>query len=200
MKERPIIFSTEMVKAILEGRKTQTRRVVKPQFKILHAVYKDASIETELISRTGDQLIHSPYGKVGDRLWVRETLRWSKVGTPTRYAVDDCPVFRDGETPSEWPFKTQILPSRFMPRWASRLTLEIAEVKVERLQEIELVDIEDEGIIISEELMALPNHKGKYLAIQQLFIDLWNFLNAKHGYPWESNPFCWVISFKKVGN
>ncbi len=83
MKEHPILFKGEMVRAILDTRKTQTRRVIKPQPKVVHAIYSDASIETNCIFRRGDQRIHCPYGQVGDRLWVRETWRvgaWDENG------------------------------------------------------------------------------------------------------------------------
>lgn len=73
MKEHPILFSAPMVRAILAGRKTQTRRIVKPQPKVVHAIHGDASITSEKIFRSGDQRIHCPYGQSGDMLWVRET-------------------------------------------------------------------------------------------------------------------------------
>ena len=84
MKEHPILFSGKMVRAILDDRKTRTRRVIKPQPKIIHALYSDASIATERIFRRAHQRIHCPYGQPGDHLWVRET--WRQAYNKTAYS------------------------------------------------------------------------------------------------------------------
>ncbi|MBF0260424.1 MAG: hypothetical protein HQL97_01130 [Magnetococcales bacterium] len=186
MKERPILFSGEMVQAILAGRKTQTRRVVKPQpeeRKItepghegvsLHlpgqSAYKDGVHEKWI--RRGEYW-DCPYGKPGDRLWVRET-----------FCIDDRP-FRGGvlyradfaspEIISPWK------PSIHMPRWASRLLLEITRVRVERVREISDVDAIAEGVISKE-----------------AFMPLWDSINAVRGHGVETNPWVWVIDFKVV--
>lgn len=89
-------------------------------------------------------------------------------------------------------------PSRFMPRWASRILLEITDVRAERLQEITLMDIVDEGVVVPEEIYDLPDHRGKYLAIQQCFIDFWDSLNAKRGHGWDKNDWVWPISFRRI--
>src|SRR3972149_9260264 len=124
MKERPILFSGPMVRAILEEKKTQTRRVMIEKYVKLLPLLGPADLAT-----------HCPYGQVGDKLWVREKLEHSLKGTPTRYAADGCPVMREGAS-IDWPFKTSPLPSILMPRWASRILFEITEVRVQRVQEI----------------------------------------------------------------
>lgn len=167
MKERPILFSGESVRAILEGRKTQTRRVVKlqpmPYQKTLRSFCEAES--------TMPRLDKCPFGKPGDRLWVREA--WADTGFTFRYAADE----KKTPKPGEWSNPM------FMPRAASRLTLEITAVRVERLQEIERDDddIEAEGC---GDLMEF------YVA--------WDELNARRGFPVVSNPWVWVIEFKKA--
>ena len=208
MKERPIIMNTENVKAILDGKKAQARRVIKPQFKRLLSIYNDCSIETESIFRSGRQRIRCPYGQVGDRLWVRET--WAIKGCGSRVSLDKetwsegFPVERlqyiatdvapippeladDSKTPYWWNKR----PSIFMPRWASRITLEITEVRVERVQEARLGDRIAEGY---------PYNFCPDEDVFQWFKDLWDSLNAKRGYGWDTNPWVWVISFKRLSN
>jgi hypothetical protein len=154
-KERGILFSAPMVRAILEGRKTQTRRVVKNQ-----------------VRRDG---YTCPYGKPGDVLWVRETWcgdRFNGVG----YRATDA---------QSGPWK----PSIFMPRWASRITLEITDVQVERVHDINECDIVAEGI---------PFPTDRYVSYEELlaaFRDLWDSINGKT-YPWASNPWVWALTFK----
>ena len=198
MKERPILFSGPMVKAILEGRKSQTRRVMKPQPIKLPYDHIFPSGEHGLMSDTphqyGSSMAHfCPYGKVGDRLWVRETLRRAESGTPTRY-LDGCPVMRDGES-IDWPFKRSPWPSIFMPRWASRISLEITGVRVERLQEITEEDAVAEGC----ELMVGVTAGGciGLVSARYAFRKLWDSINGKK-YPWSENPWVWVIEFKRI--
>lgn len=231
---KPIIFNTAMVQAILNGSKSQTRRVIKntkewSPLKDITCLRVSGINCGSIKSADGEGFAqkylkkHCPYGQVGDRLWVRETLRHSNVGIPTRYAADDCPVFRDGETPSGWPFRTQALPSMFMPRWASRLTLEITEVRVERVQEISEADAKAEGCTnenlesyptcatwMPPEWYELPPEKQWIddwrpnsermirWHIRNNFIALWDSLNTKRGYGWDTNPWVWVISFKPL--
>lgn len=232
MKEHPILFSTEMVRVILDGNKTITRRVITPRNSIIgeggdwskfcwdsSEIYTDRCFEQNCDHKHehkaplpwvdhgfGDGwYLHVPYRwkeestiyriyskySVGDRLWVRETLRKSDIGAPTRYKADDCPVFCDGETPIIWSFKKSILASIFMPRWASRITLEITGVRVERLQEINLADIQAEGIYDNRATRNAPIQIGKFKI-------LWDSTNAKRGYSWAINPWVWVIEFKKL--
>lgn len=218
-KERPILFSTPMVQAILEGRKTMTRRVVKPQPKIIHAIYSDASLETEKIFRHGDQRIHCPYGTIGDRLWVRETFGWyngilqgsygfvppekpkyppHKLVNGQKYAIcykADYPNHRWDKNDSGWK------PSIFMPRSASRITLEIVGVGVEQLQAISPDDCWKEGI--SEDAYNEAEHyviggspvRGGAAEVC-VYANLWESINGKGS--WDENPWVWVIEFKKI--
>jgi len=189
MKERPILFNTEMVKAILEGRKTQTRRVIKDQplsgRSIKHysdnewVVYSDSDPIVTLYT------IKCPYGQVGDRLWVREMWDYTGQGL-------DCVYKADAKPTDIFPWE-KYRPSIFMPRWASRITLEIVEIKVEKLQDINKArhdEIMLEGYPFGYELKNLnesPVHT---------FADVWDSINAKRGFSWESNPWCWCLSFK----
>lgn len=161
MKERPILFNGAMVRAILEGRKTQTRRIMVS----LPAWHKWAY-------------------KPGDRLWVRETWHCDNPeaaqdimsrGEGLYYrATEEHP-----EIISKWK------PSIFMPRWASRITLEITNVRVDRLRNMTQIDAVKEG---------MPDAEGKEVA---LFEGLWDSINGKK-YPWSSNPWVWVVSFRRV--
>jgi len=176
-------------------------------FKRLLALYPDASILTELIFRTGDQRIHCPYGQVGDRLWVRET--WATERRLDKYspseigeAGDVALWFRATEIPSVSLERGKWCPSIHMPRWASRITLEITEIRVERLQEIGGGDVDREGVIYDDlwGKFSIPDWDA-FAEVQEkvavrAFAKLWDSLNAKRGYGWETNPWVWVISFE----
>ena len=201
MKERPIIFSGEMVRAILDGRKTQTRRVVKPQPESNDQITfwhwdeaKNPDWAGLWYSKQGQHTregrhIHCPCGKLGERLWVRETfvalptdlLKECDIVTGRGYSV----AYRaNGEPPKAiWP-NLKWKPSIFMPRWASRITLEIVNVRVERLQEISEGDAVAEGTAV----VYMQTHKTT-------FHQLWDAINGKRA-PWSSNPLVWVIEFK----
>ena len=194
IKEHPVIFSTEMIKAILDGRKTQTRRVTNPQSVFKHYwvnrkyMSKNAVESVELKDGSSaqpgspDHLKECPYGQPGDRLWVRET--WCE------YEPDDIQgtkIYYKANIKSEYGLPEWRSPI-FMPRWASRITLEITDVRVERLQEISPSDVTAEGIIEEE---------GDGLILLDKFEDLWNFIHKKQ-YRWEENCWVWVISFGRV--
>jgi len=218
MIERPILFSGEMVKAILEGKKTQTRRVVKtllmptaPGTDYCFHETKDGQWEIgyDYLDGTGQFLryIKCPYGQPGDRLWVRETCR--AEGNGVRYFVDQ--IYQDKRNVDfeVWSklygyhnSRGIYVPSIHMPRWASRLTLEIVNIRVERVQDISTLDALEEGLsgdflgyksASEQELRSMAKTQicGKFSA-------LWDSINAKRGYSWESNPWVWVIEFKKV--
>jgi hypothetical protein len=162
MKERPIIFSTDSIRAILEGRKTQTRRVIKPLPECFDVTLQDML-----------RYFKCHFGVPGDRLWVRETFYNHcppQKSTILYYARTDHQHY-----PVKW--KSPM----FMPRWASRITLEITDVRCERIQSISAEDCLAEG----------------YESIGA-YIDEWDRLNAKRGFSWDANPYVWVLEFKQV--
>ena len=209
MKERPILFSGPMVRAILEGRKTQTRRVVKPQpvFDGYWWSCGDYVCNREQEFRAGmPHFVKHSYGTVGDRLWVREngwerperTEKMMHEGADTwlpYYYDADGLDSTDHEQFKSWGFKRR--PSIHMPRWASRITLEITGIRVERLQEISEKDARSEGVDTMRDMRfaaALGNlHSG---ACRLNFIDLWQSINGPES--WSANPWVWVIEFKRV--
>jgi hypothetical protein len=210
-KERPILMSAPMVLAILEGRKTQTRRKGKCQMDKAtelgveysrHATKGDVAVATYRAYPDGGSarwgLCECPYGIPGDRLWVRETFQFVHANsdgqrntfkTSVKFTVHDyqwieyAATPKDNEPPPKWK------PSIFMPRWASRITLEIVKVRVERLQEITTADIQKEGVVID----AHHHLDEVYLAAYCL---LWESINGKDS--WSKNPWVWVIEFKRI--
>lgn len=213
MSEHPIIFSGEIVRAILDGRKTMTRRVIKPQPEEYHGVGKFQGIDFWGYVRgmkLEEDSIHSkwpkcllkycPYGQTGDRLWVREAAYISPVdfgGPYTHYDSNEngrVVAYRaNGRNEAAEDFGVKVTPSIFMPRWASRITLEIVNVKVERLQEISIEDCWKEGMSPDAPL----NNYGSGAIERDAYAALWDSLNAKRGYPWNKNPWVWVIKFRR---
>lgn len=196
MKERPILFSAPMVRAILNGSKTQTRRVVKPEFRVLHAIYPDASISTNRIFEKGDGRIHCPYGQPGDRLWVRETFTVSSCGTAVYRADardqrgDRWHSIEPGDPNKEVLWK----PSIFCKREHSRITLEVTGVRVERLQEIDWIDAKREGVRLEDcEIGPAPDFNIDYVGGYQR---LWESINGTGS--WDANPWVWVVEFKRI--
>jgi hypothetical protein len=185
MKERPILFTGPMVRAILEGRKTQTRRVVKPQPREAPILgYPGLVWKNKHWAINDTPRFVNPYGQPGDRLWVRETWSRDDQGKVwyradgedggAAYGGVDLP---GGATfyPGAWK------PSIHMPRWASRILLEIVSVRVERVQEISEDGTKPEGFDLLSD-----------------FINTWNRLNAARGFGWDKNPWVWCIEFKRV--
>lgn len=219
MKERPILFSGEMVSAILEGRKTQTRRVMKlPEWTVVvaknsegWAAYNSTEEYDPFSLDDKCQSIRCPYGFPGDRLWVRET-DWHEVLQGQENAA-----FDDGELRSRWDAGTGKVfhipkwkpsapawrhrPSIHMPRWASRITLEVVSVRVERLQDISENDAIAEGVTPTYQTAELED-KGDgprfWQRPRKAFELLWDSL-AKPGEKWADNPWVWVIEFKRIG-
>ena len=226
MKEHPIIFSAEMIRAILAGRKTMTRRVIKPQpftangcWQWSKKCYEDENnhclIEEE--DRFLDFMAnHSPYGVPGDRLWVRET--WCAHQNYNDIKPSDLPSLKHlqngitymtdvyaGEK-STWMGKTRS--PRFMPRWASRIDLLVKNVRAERLQKISEEDAIAEGIghgFICNAGWPDYEHINKYGVCEltqdtayQSFASLWDSINAKRGHGWDANPWVWVIEFDRL--
>lgn len=194
VKERPIIFGGEMVRAILDERKTQTRRVVMrqpPEDRPRHCWF-DAPIygwtwDTE---PTADWFkVRCPYGRPGDRLWVRETWATS-IGTGEQRVMYKAGK-EGGYGEPEYGWKSPI----FMPRWASRITLEITDVRAERVQDTSIEDVLAEGI---KEVRG--QHSGEHWreGTGGEFVRLWDSINVKRGFGWESNPWVWAITFKRI--
>lgn len=207
MKERPILFSAQMVRALLAGTKTQTRRVVK------NLDFREAMPFPEL----GSFVKLCPYGQPGDRLWVRESgwERPERTAKMMREGADTWPRFAcaaDGWSEQDradfkaWGFKPR--PSIHMPRWASRITLEITGVRVERLQDIGEADAIAEGVTtiwpdgprddkgpnhytikVGDVSYNAPTAAGAYAM-------LWDVINGPGS--WEANPFVWVVTFRMI--
>lgn len=215
MKERSILCRGSMVRAIIEGQKTQTRRVIKPQPKrdIIRA--KDhPCVAFELGMEwvvDAARIIKCPYGQPGDRLWVRETWAadtlWDKT-SPKNIPVGQRIWYGGTEyTTRPHSIRGHWRPSIHMPRWASRLTLEIVSVRVERVHDISDADAREEGApVISfgnlkQAPMSLLGGKGFPILSSSHkygFYELWDSINAKRGYGWDANPWVWVIEFKRV--
>lgn len=189
MREKPILFSGPMVRAILEGSKTQTRRVLRVQpseetGSLSIGPYHPTAIDRHgeeqpgpetygVYSSCGEFGLRCPYGQPGDRLWVRET--WAK--TYVRQAGAEWFVYATGDNRTDYggPWK----PSIHMPRAASRITLEITGVRVERLGEISESDARAEGVQSVAE-----------------FKELWASINGLGS--WEANPWVWVVEFRRI--
>lgn len=198
MRERPILFSAAMVRAILDGRKTQTRRVVQPprgwgeRYPNCDPYSMPPSVWWWDGKHDHVGVRHEcPFGVPGDRLWVRESFMSAPMEAPpesprrTRWDI----VYAAGgaeERMAPAAYNPMLYnyerwtPSIHMPRWASRITLEVVSVRVERVQSIAALDAAAEG----------TTHSGFRL--------LWDSLNAKRGYGWDANPWVWRIEFRRV--
>ncbi|EAX0034477.1 hypothetical protein TY39_18735 [Salmonella enterica] len=210
MKERGMIFNAEMVRAILDGRKTQTRRPIKwKQTRFTEIAERDDGSLwpwAEDCERGGDIWFACPFGEVGDRIWVRET--WQVIHdhidesshVEYRTYAPSIPKEKDrywhtvyaehfGDESREdrgFPWR----PAIHMPRWASRITLEITDVRVERLRGLSEEDAKSEGIIPSAGGV-LPGWEYR-INFRDLWMDIYGTDN------WEANPWVWVIEFKRV--
>jgi hypothetical protein len=202
MRERPILFSAPMVLAILAGKKTVTRRIVRAPkdlgFDGIDAA-RGLSFWSGPNQPTGDVQIRCPYGAVGTKLWVRETLR--EADGCWRYDADRTEVALRGDDPrvSEmiaWAHHKEgdVCVSIHMPRWASRITLEVTDVRIERLQEIGEDDARAEGLSQDNDGRWLP---GPCEDPRWAFRALWEAINGGRA-PWAINPWVWAVSFKRV--
>lgn len=173
MKDRPILFSAPMVRAILANTKTQTRRVAR-----VNPMHQGMALEPGEMAH-GIPLKTCPYGQPGDRLWVRET--WAPLTVGYAYRAD--PVW-NGPPADRW------RPSIHMPRAASRITLEVTGVRVEKLQDISEADAQAEGAArhISPAAFLTGHRQGYRL--------LWESINGPDS--WAANPWVWVIEFKRI--
>jgi len=209
IRERPIVFSTEMVRAILDDRKTMTRGVVKDAGNKMHygrllgewglsepPELVDGLLRWVLQTDVDDSAmfeIKCPYGEVGDIIWVKETwaIHEKAVGG----------IIFKARCPEKLAAIKTWRSSRFMPRAAARLFLKVKDVRVERLREITEADARLEGCIDFHDKIG----DGKFddvsefdLTARDAFIDIWNNDNAKRGYGWDINPWVWVVSFERV--
>lgn len=251
IKERPIIFNGEMVRAILDGRKTQTRRVIK-EIKEPWAMNDPITAVRFGTKWMFSKCIHTddvpaldvkcPYGQPGDRLWVRET--WGYHGTSScgddhkvlvRYrsndekkeiyfdsyeamgeavpkqnikhpdGFNDLEYWQRGQIHSdllsEWWSQKKTIPSIHMPRWASRISLEVTGVRMERVQEIREEDAFAESLRLPP-IESTVSHGGREMIDvdgwwKGKFKKLWDSINGKK-HPWDSNPWVWVIEFRRI--
>lgn len=203
MKERPILFSGPMVRAILEGRKTVTRRVMKPMPKNAGGQYTGWVLP--------EHRTDCPHGQPGDRLWVRETFALVGNVDPGyltyRATYPRCLLSRypDLENiPAELSdVGERWRPSIHMPRWASRILLEITAVRVERLQDISEEQAVAEGVDRPENIRDVDVWEGSEREIfnamnqpRERFSRLWADINGPES--WENNPWVWVVEFKRI--
>ncbi|MDU4128675.1 hypothetical protein [Pantoea sp.] len=245
MKERPIIFNADMVRAVLDGRKTQTRRIMRVQpdsaeFETRFII--DSTKRSEIgkwcwaepgvfVNPRRSALFSCPFGAVGDRLWVRETFatlgnedgcaidwddnlvkgggreaahiyRASCEQRPRNYGLWSIPddAFWKPHT-DNMQYEGAWVPSIHMPRWASRITLEVTGVRVERLRDISEKDAAAEGVPPAGDL--LPDYPGTYLTskgdfatAKVAFQRLWESIYKEES--WQANPWVWVVEFKRV--
>lgn len=225
MKERPILFQGAMVRALLDGSKTQTRRIIKPQpgeyWSPVVGLYNPIVIKNGGYEAPGPEIFgafdetegrKNPYGQPGDRLWVREV--WSPIQSAS---YDDgqsheCALYR-ADTTIPATHQPRWKPSIHMPRWASRILLEVVSVRIERLQDISSADAFAEGIKIPYDdtgsplvSIAGPMSVAKFLPDSKLatvddlaraeYAALWESINGTGS--WDDNPWIWVVEFKRV--
>lgn len=225
MKERGMIFNAEMVRAILDGRKTQTRRIMKNQpvlngnlYEVFGAAWSKGV--TSVPAVPGHSLsTRCPFGEVGDRIWVRETFAafdadWKFPGRPHDLKDGPWPNVIYPASRSEVPPGT-LRPSIHMPRWASRITLEITGVRVERLNDISHDDAGREGIHteVWDQTVVARNYAAEdeffqfwsesmphYVEMNELFRasfhSLWQSIYGEES--WQANPWVWVIEFRRI--
>jgi hypothetical protein len=210
VKERPILFSGPMVLAILDGRKTQTRRIIKPQPK--HDQFELCNFAKSKVARDGTSYpaederfgicdvdgewsIECRHKRVCDRMWVRET--WAPL---CDFDLEFGAMYRADNYPSDKVVDFKWKPSIHMPRWASRITLEITGVRVERLQDVSEADAMAEGC----ERIELGPHEVHGMGVHPMtstygaaFADLWERINGFDS--WDANPWVWVIEFRRIG-
>lgn len=214
MSEHPILFSAEMVREILAGRKSQTRRVIKnvPGYIDYFAQRGGDYGAWRGYMTPGEptDFVISLPEKPGDVLWVRESMRLNvdhNTGlTTATWLADLTPVIGDEAhmwngraTWEKLPYTCDVVPSIFMPRWASRLRLAVTEVRIEQLQDISESDMIAEGIEPDMVDSGGQAPDGQWIDVpdyRMAFMSLWDGLNLKRGYGWESNPFVKVIGFE----
>jgi hypothetical protein len=213
MTEKPILFSAPMVRAILDGRKSQTRRIIKPQPVGPVFIATDPKTPRYCLPYNetltmGGLAMRCPYGQPGDRLWVRETCRAEELPSGldgVRYLADDCfiPIENTEAASDAWlslaayrqrlsgHHKCRKMPAIHMPRWASRITLEITGIRMERLQDISESDALAEGIDPK-----FPPDEQVANAARMRYADIWESINSPGS--WAANPWVWVVEFRRM--
>ena len=197
MTEKPILFSAPMVRAIIEGRKTQTRRLVKQKqnpHDFLCGIndsrddpynygFENPQVMGHFITLPEQRC---PYGRIEDHLWVREAM-WRNKETKEflGYVADDERKYQNNKTVKK-------IPSIHMSRWASRITLEVTDIRVERLQDITQADACAEGVL----LKSWEACDSFNTTPERQFCKLWKDINGPES--WDKNPFVWVIEFKRI--
>ena len=211
-RERPILYTGEMVRAVIANQKTKTRRVMKPQPPAPGAQWSESDKGFRLDGSRLLLLRACPYGVPGDRLWVRETWQALDIGdyTPTkrptsevRYKATDKLADSDKDVRG-YPWR----PSIFMPHWASRITLELTSVRVERVQDISEEDAIAEGVGSGFQCNGgWPDYQHIRNGVCDLtqdtakmsYASLWDSINGKRpGCEWADNPWVWVLAFRMV--
>lgn len=207
MKETPLLFKGEMVRATLDGRKTVTRRLrgldrvnESPDRYMFRTMSGSTAIFWGLSVMDGMPHIVCPYGQPGDRLWVRETIYNDGDGDW---------MYADGkyipDVPRDWANSNAhrgVVPSIHMPRWASRIMLEITAVRVERLQKITDDGIKSEGVLCDPTeghfgcVYAPGETPAYFMPWRRKFIELWDSVNGAGA--WDKDPHVWVVEFKVV--
>lgn len=206
MTERPILFSAPMVRALLAGTKTQTRRVAKhPLLQTLSCILHCGGGWWG--DDEGEVQVRCPYGEPGDRLWVRETFQSFTDDGQIIYRADPASFDAMNELKLDGCIEARWRPAIQMPRWASRILLEVTAVRVERLQDISEADAIAEGTysyaarLAENPAVTAANIKaliGKYGEgkVRCLYAALWESINGDGS--WNTNPWVWVIEFKRV--
>ncbi len=203
IKERPILFSGPMIRAILEGSKTQTRRVIKPQPESdINAVWFDEAWQWA----TTDSRRQCPYGEPGDQLWVREkwgiTAAEHRCGFEIHQPLKGCYDILRRDVQLSYHYAAtdkhpdmRWRPSIHMPRSASRLLLEVTDVRAERVQDIREPDAVAEGCEKVDDKTA-----AKFAVPGPLFrfSQLWDSINKKPGHSWRDNPWVWAVTFRRI--
>lgn len=203
IKERPILFSGPMVRALLAGTKTQTRRIVKSftgTFEINSTLdKKECWLNVTDANEQALCPLLCPYGEPGVRLWVRETLFWSEHEDSYCYQADNAQLMLEAPTAPILKKIKPAIPSIHMPREACRLVLEVEAVRVERLQDISEADAVAEGILTNEEGHYWSYDSGKFdpwYTAKEAYASLWESINGAGS--WEANPWVWVVEFKRL--